>query len=418
MYRPVGSLRLLCAVLAGQLAWGVVGAAGAAQDRPPSLVLRNANIVDVTTGATLRNATVIVSGALIERVATGGVEAPAGAREVDLRGKFVLPGLMDVHVHISSVDAARRALLSGVTTVRSMGTGNFADVGLRELARKGYIDAPEILAAGYHLRPDPAEGLFLDAPELGDVLASGLKGPDALRRAVRVMLAHRVDFIKVNATERAGTPQTDPRKPLYSEAELRAIVEEARAGGIAVAAHAHGDEGARAAVLAGVRSIEHGTFLSDSTISLMAARGTYLVPTIAVVGDLTLPGGDYDNAGLQIRGRFMLPRLRETVAKAHRAGVKVVAATDTGYGPNSVVRLSHELEELVGVGLTPLQAIQAATTVAAELLGVQNRTGRVAAGLEADLIVVERNPLEDMRTLQDVLLVVNNGKIVLDRLNW
>lgn len=389
-----------------------------AQDHPAALVLRNANLVDVASGTVLRGATVVVSGSRIERVASARIETPAGAREIDLAGKYLLPGLIDAHVHISNFDAARRALLSGVTTARSMGTGNFADVGLRQLARAGHIDAPEILAAGYHLRPDPAGGLFLDAPELGDLIASGLKGTEALRRAVRVMLARNVDFIKVNATERAGTSQTDPRRPLYSEEELRAIVEEARTRGVPVAAHAHGDEGGKAAVLAGVRSIEHGTFLSDSTLRLMASQGTYLVPTIAVVTDLTLPGGDYDDAGLQIRGRFMLPRLRETASKAHRAGVKIVAATDTGYGPNSVVRLSQELEELVGVGLTPLQALQSATTVAAELLGIQDRTGRVAQGLEADLIVVERNPLEELRTLQDVLMVVNNGKIVLDRLHW
>lgn len=418
MQRSKAWLRILAIGLAPLLLSGAAPGTSVAQDRPTTLVLRNANVVDVASGAVLRGATLVVSGSRIERVASGRIETPAGAREVDLAGKYLLPGLIDAHVHISNFDAARRALLSGVTTARSMGTGNFADVGLRELARAGYIDSPEILAAGYHVRPDPAAGLFLDAPELGDLIASGLKGAEALRRAVRVMLARKVDFIKVNATERAGTPQTDPRKPLYSEEELRAIVEEARSRGIPVAAHAHGDEGGRAAVLAGVRSIEHGTFLSDSTLILMASRGTYLVPTIAVVTDLTLPGGDYDDAGLQIRGRFMLPRLRETASKAHRAGVKIVAGTDTGYGPNSVVRLSQELEELVGVGLTPLQALQSATTVAAELLGIQERTGRVAQGLEADLIVVERNPLEELRTLQDVLMVVNNGKIVLDRLNW
>ncbi len=418
MSRSKGHRLILAVALAGVLGSGWFRGAGASQERPSGLVLRNANVIDVASGAVVRNATVVVSGTRIERVSGARVEAPAGARELDLGGKFILPGLIDAHVHISNLDAARRALLSGVTTARSMGTGNFADVGLRELVRAGRIDAPEILAAGYHVRPDPAEGLFLDAPELGDLIASGLKGTGALRRAVRVMLARRVDFIKVNATERAGTPQTDPRKPLYSEEELRAIVEEAGTRNIPVAAHAHGDEGARAAVLAGVRSIEHGTFLSDSTLRLMASRGTFLVPTIAVVTDLTLPGGDYDNPGLQIRGRFMLPRLREMASKAHRAGVKIVAATDTGYGPNSVVRLSHELEELVGVGLTPLQAIQSATTVAAELLGIQDRTGRLAPGLEADLIVVERNPLEELRTLQDVLLVVNNGKVVLDRINW
>jgi imidazolonepropionase-like amidohydrolase len=139
---------------------------------------------------------------------------------------------------------------------------------------------------------------------------------------------------------------------------------------------------------------------------------------MAVVTDLAQPGGDYDNAGLQIRGRFMVPRVREMAARAHQLGVKIVTGTDTGYGPNSVVRLSHELEELVGAGLSPLDALQAATITAADLLGVGDHTGKLAQGMDADLIVVERNPLDDMRTMEDVLLVVNNGKVVINRLSW
>jgi imidazolonepropionase-like amidohydrolase len=299
-----------------------------------------------------------------------------------------------------------------------MGVSHFVDVGLRELAAQGVIDAPEILAAGYHVRPRPAEGLFLDEPVLADLYEPGVRGAESLRRLARVMIARDVDFIKTNATERAGLAETDPRKPFYDEVELRALVEEARAAGVPVAAHAHGNEGGRAAVLAGVRSIEHGTYLNEETLRLMVERGTFLVPTIAVVSDLTIPGGDYDNAVLQIRGRHMLPRVRETAALAHRLGVKLVTATDTGYGPESVVRLSHELIEFVGLGLSPIEAIRAATTVAAELLGVADHTGRIDAGFDADLIVLERNPLEDIGAYQDPMMVINNGKIVLDRVQW
>ncbi|MCI0434217.1 MAG: amidohydrolase family protein, partial [Gemmatimonadetes bacterium] len=235
---------------------------------------------------------------------------------------------------------------------------------------------------------------------------------------VRAQLTHNLNFIKTNATERAGLPETDPRKQLYEEAELRAIVEEAAAKGLGVAAHAHGDAGARAAVVAGVRSIEHGTYLSPETLRLMAQRGTYLVPTIAIVTDLTAPGGDYDDAALQVRGRHMLPRLREMVRGARAAGVKIVAATDTGYGPESTTRLSHELEELVAAGMTPLDALQSATTRAAELFGIANRTGRIAPGFEADLIVLERNPLDDIVAVQDVLMVITNGRIAVRRGDW
>jgi imidazolonepropionase-like amidohydrolase len=187
----------------------------------------------------------------------------------------------------------------------------------------------------------------------------------------------------------------------FSEAELRALVAEAERRGVPVAAHAHGDEGGRAAVAAGVKSIEHGT---------------YLVPTIAVVADLTMPGGDYDDPVLEVRGRHMLPRVREMATAAHRMGIPIVAATDTGYGAESTLRLSEELLELVGIGLTPLAAIQSATSVAAELIGVDDHTGRIAGGYDADLLIVEKNPLDDIGQIRDPLIVINNGRIVLSRL--
>lgn len=384
------------------------------------LVLTNARLVDLESAPArvVPEATVVVRNGKIAAVETGDVAAPAGARVLDLQGRYLLPGLIDAHVHLSSLEDARRALESGVTTARSAGVSHFADVGLRELRRAGHVEIPEVLAAGYHVRPEPSRELFLDEPELGDLLESGVRDVAAVRRVTRANLARGVDFVKVVATARAGLPETDPREPLYGVEELRALVETASEAGVPVMAHAHGDEGGRAAVLAGVRSIEHGTYLTDSTLALMAERGTYLVPTIAVVTDLTAPGGDYDHPFLRIRGRHMLPRVRRTAGRAHARGVKVVAATDTGYGSESTVRLGHELEELVEVGLTPREALRAATVVAAELLGVEGRTGRIAAGLEADMIAVDRDPLRDIRAVQDPLLVVSDGKVVVERLEW
>ena len=377
-----------------------------------------ATVIDGTGATPLANATIVVVEGQIQDIREGSGAVPAGAQVHDLTGRYVMPGLIDAHVHIANFAAARRALLSGVTTARSMGTSFFADVGLRELARQGRIDSPEIVAAGYHVRPEPAEGLFVGNPELSDLMEAGVRDAEAIRRVAQTMIAHGVDFIKTNATARAGLPQTDPREPYYDEAVLRALVQEAARADVPVAAHAHGDAGGRAAVLAGVRSIEHGTYLSKETLRLLADRGTFLAPTIAVVRDLTLPGGDYDNPLLEVRGRHMLPRVREMAHAAHQAGVRVVAATDTGYGPGSVLRLSHELIELVGVGLTPMEAIRAATAVAAELLRVDDHTGTLTAGRDADFIVMERNPLDDIGAVQDLLMVVNNGKVVLDRAGW
>ena len=184
--------------------------------------------------------------------------------------------------------------------------------------------------------------------------------------------------------------------------------------GLPVQAHAHGEEGALAAVKAGVRSIEHGTYLSDEALRLMAARGTYLVPTIEVVKDMSEPGGDYE--GLELRGRQMLPRLCETVARAQKAGVRIAAGSDSGYRATSVGRLAAEVGNLLECGLPPLAALQAATIVNARLLALQGRIGALAIGSEADLIVVQRNPLEDIRTLQHPSFVMNNGRVGLDRL--
>lgn len=410
LFRFLLSLALLVVLASG---------APAAQDTGADtiVVLTGARVIDPARDAPIDRATLVIVGRRIRAVSGEPVEYPAGAHVIDLTGRTVVPGLIDAHVHIGDAGAARRALRSGVTTARSMGVSHFVDVGLRELAARGVIDAPEIIAAGYHVRPRPARALFVDEPILADLYRSDVRGVDAVRRVVDAILARGVDVIKTNATERAGLPETDPRKQLYEEAELRAVVERAEDGGVPVAAHAHGDGGGRDAVLAGVRSIEHGTYLSPETLALMAERGTYLVPTIAVVRDLTMPGGDYDNPTLFLRGQHMLPRIRETAARAHRAGVRLVTATDTGYGPQSVVRLSHELLEFVDIGLSTLDAIRAATTVAADLLGVADHTGRIAPGFDADLLVLERDPLVDIAAYRDPLMVISNGRVVLDRLD-
>jgi imidazolonepropionase-like amidohydrolase len=374
----------------------------------PLTAIVNANVVNVRTGVVVPNATIVVRDGKIVSAATG--PAPAGATIIDARRRYVMPGLIDAHTHIADFAAARRALESGVTTVRSAGVSHYADVGLRELAKKGAIAGPEVLAAGYHVRPQLALEAFLSDPGLAPFMTGGVTTLDAIRQVVRANLSHGVDWIKTTSTERAGTPDTDPRKQLYTDTEVAAMVQEAAAKGVPVMAHAHGEEGALAAVKGGVRSIEHGTYLSDEALRLMKDKGTYLVPTYATVIDLVEAGGDYDNPGLHLRGSHMLPRLRETVERAHRMGVKI--------GPASVTRIAHEIAAFAEIGMTPLQALQAATTVAAELLGVEKRTGAIDAGLEADIVVVERNPLENVRTLQDPLLVMSNGRVAVNRLNF
>jgi imidazolonepropionase-like amidohydrolase len=377
--------------------------------------ITNANVVNVRTGEITRNTTVFVRDG---KIASIGAAAPAATTTIDARGRYVVPGLIDAHTHIADFASARRALDSGVTTVRSAGVSNYADVGLRELAKKGAIAGPDVLAAGYHVRPQLALEAFVSDPGLSPFMNGGVTTSDAIRQVVRTNLSHGVDWIKTTSTERAGLPDTDPRKQLYTQADVKVMVDEAASKGIPVMAHAHGEEGALAAVNAGVRSIEHGTYLSDEALKLMKEKGTFLVPTYATVIDLVHPGGDYDNPGLHLRGSHMLPRLRETVQKAQKLGVKIVTGADTGYGPNSVTRIAHEMAAFAEFGMTPVQALQSATTLAAELLRIEKGTGAIEMGLDADLIIVERNPLEELRTLQDPLLVMSNGRVAVNRLSF
>ncbi len=386
------------------------------QERPSLLAITHANVIDGVSNEPLRDVTVIVRDGKIEQV--GKTNAPADAAVIDLKGKWLLPGFVDAHAHIANLTAARVALASGATTARDLGVNHFFDIGVRELNRAGVTDLPDIIAAGYHVRPRPAEELFVDIPKLSDLMGKTVSGADAVRRIVRAQIERGVNVIKVMATERAGLPDTDPRKRIFTDEEIAAVVDEARKSGVYVAAHAHGDEGAYAAVKAGVRSIEHGTYLSDQTLALMKERGTYFDPTIATVADLIEPGGDYDNPILSIRGRHMLPRVRETATKAWKMGIKLITGTDTGYGPLSNRRMPHEVIELSGVGMPPMDAIKAATSVSAECMGIEKRTGSIRPGLEADLVAIERDPLSDIKNLLDVILVVNNGRVVVNRLGW
>jgi imidazolonepropionase-like amidohydrolase len=391
----------------------VAGSVGA-QQNPSLVVLRRANIADGARGQIATNSALVIRDGQIAQIEPEPFTPPAGATVIDVGGRYVLPGLIDAHTHISTLANARRALESGVTTVRSASTNNYQDVALRDLVKQGAIPGPDVVAAGVFVTPDLGETMLADA-RLG-AFKDGVTTEAALRGVVRVNLEHKVNVIKTRGTERAGLPNTDPRKQTFTEQQLTWIVDEATKGGVPVMAHAHGDEGAYAAVKAGVRSIEHGTYLSDSTLTLMRQRGTFLVPTYITVMDLTRPGGDYDDPILTMRGAHMLPRLAETVQRAHRMGVKIATGADTQYGPESLSRISGEVASLVEAGLTPVEALRSATTIAADLLGLAGRTGAIQTGMEADLIVVERNPLQDVRALADVLVVISNGRVALNRL--
>lgn len=391
-----------------------------AQDGPRVIIFQHANVIDGVSREPLRDVTVTIANGKIIGVHKSLKRMPAGAEVIDLKGKWLLPGYIDAHVHVN-FEQAQRALRFGITTARAMG-GNFIDIEIRNAHRKGRSDLPEVLAAGYQVRPDVfiAPSFFQDFPELAD-MKSRVSGTENVRRLVRAFAAKGVDQIKVLATERAGTPDTDPRKRTFTDEELIAIVDEARKAGLKVAAHAHADDGAYAAVKAGVRSIEHGTWLSDKTLSLMKARGTWFVSNILSDSATTFWSSIAPpNPILVERRQTMRPQATEVTKRAFRLGVLVVAASDFTYGPqfdSGRVTIADNAAGLVEAGIPKMEAIKAITSQAAKLLEINKRTGAIRKGLEADIVIVGDNPLSSIEALKDIRIIVNDGQVVFNKLD-
>lgn len=357
------------------------------------------------------------------RIAAIGDRAPAKTatvRQIDLQGRFLLPGLIDAHAHIESPAAALRALQSGVTTARVLGDNFLQAVYTRDLVKQGRVPGPEMLVSPGHIRPKPGTAFFMVYPEFADAIDGELRGPDRVAAATRALIAKGADVIKVGASERAGLAHTDPRKPELTEDEIRAAVTEAAKQGLHVAAHAHAREGCAAAVRAGVRSIEHGTWCDEETLAEMKQRGTFFVPTLAAMSPLADPKGNAaDEVALRLRTQAMMGPLRAAVARAHAMGLAIAASTDGSYAEDDTggLRLAHDIALLREFGgLSPLESITAATLNGARLAGIESRTGTIRVGLEADLIAYDGDPLADGRTLFEPRLVVSDGSILVEGL--
>lgn len=393
-----------------------------AQDRSRVIIFQHANVIDGVSREPLRDVSLTIANGKITGIQKSLKRFPAGVEVIDLKGKWLLPGYIDSHVHIGNFESAQRALRFGVTTARTMGVP-LTDIEIRDAHRKGRTDIPEVLAAGYQIRPNlfNAPSFFKDFPELSD-MKSPLSGTDNLRRLVRAYASKGVDHIKVLATERAGLANQDPRKRTFTDEELIAIVDEARKAGLKVAAHAHVDEGAYAAIMAGVRSIEHGTWLSGKTLRLMKAKGTWLVSNIFEDSDEPRPMGSIFSTDpiLVERSRTMWPQAREVTRRAYQMGVHVVGATDIGYEQvfeSGRWTIADNAMGFVDAGIPKMEAIKAITSQAAKLLEIDKRTGAIKKGLEADIVIVGDNPLSSIEALKDIRMIVNDGTVVFNKVD-
>ncbi len=385
-----------------------------AQQASDLLYVINANVLDGLTPEVMRGVTIVISDGKIDRIEASAPDIPQGVEVVDVQGRYVVPGLIDSHSHVNNLAGVRRALESGVTTVRTAGVGGFADVGIRDLVRRGILEGPDIVTTGIFVTPDIGNAVLWDE-RLYDLHLTGVETEEQLRQLVRINIDHGVDWIKTRTTDRAGLAERDPRTQIYTEDQIRVIVEEAARAGISVMVHAHGDAGVRAAVLGGAKSIEHATYASEETLQLMVEHGTYLVSTLSSISSFGTTG-TYSDPALYLRGLHMAPRRRGVARRAHELGIPLVAGIDSYYEEDSNSRVSREVGFLVDQGVSPFDAIRGATSLAAEMLGVADQTGSIQPGLDADLLVVDLNPLDDIRSLQDVLVVISNGHVVLKRI--
>ena len=396
-----------------------------------TVVVHAGHLLDVKTGKTLANQTIVIQGDKIVSVGSDNA-APAGAPVIDLSNATVLPGLIDAHTHITfttnfgysrlgisipreALNGARNArvtLDAGFTTIRNVGADGFTDVALRDAINAGDVPGPRMLVSGPALSITGGHCDDNMLPFEWHVQNEGVAdGVEAVQHKTREIIKYGADLIKICATGGVLSHGDNPQASQFTLEEMKAIVADAHRLGRKVAAHAHGAEGIRWASEAGVDSIEHGSYIDDASIAEMKKNGTYLVPTLYLM-DWFFENAEKIGtpAELIAKGHEVMPAARKNVARAFAAGVKVGFGTDAAVYPHGLN--AHEFAVMVKLGLTPLQAIQAATVNDADLLGWSDKVGTIEPGKWADLVAVDGDPLADVTTLERMKFVMKGGEVV------
>ncbi len=422
------SAKFVCSLL---IALGLHATAFTQQPAPTRTIVRAGKLLDVRTGKTLTNQAIVIEDGKIISVGPDTGAADAGAKVIDLSGKTVLPGLIDAHTHLTfnprfgydtlaisvprealiGAKNARVTLLAGFTSVRNVGANGFTDIALRDAINAGDVPGPRIDASG------PALGITgghcdnnllpyeYHATEIG--VADGVEN---VQHKVREVIKYGADVIKICATGGVLSLGDNPQHSQFTQDELSAIIADAHRLGRKVAAHAHGAQGIRWAAEAGVDSIEHGSYIDDAAIAVMKQHGTYLVPTL-YLGDWFIENAPKTGVPPQMlaKAKAVMPAARKNIAHAFASGVKVGFGTDAAVYPHGLN--AHEFAVMVKLGLTPLQAIQAATVNDADLLGWSDKIGVLEPGHYADIIAVDGDPLADVTMLEHVKFVMKGGVV-------
>jgi imidazolonepropionase-like amidohydrolase len=420
----LASIFFLCCI---NFSWAQAASAPASK----TVVIHAGHLLDVKTGKTLSNQSIVIQGDKIASVGSDS-QVPAGAQVIDLANATVLPGLIDAHTHLTMTTNfgysrlgisvprealygarnARVALEAGFTTVRNVGASGYTDVALRDAINAGDVPGPRMLVSGPPLSITGGHGdnnlLPFEYHATSDGVADGV---DGVRHMVRENIKYGADLIKFMASGGVLSKGDNPQASQYTPEEMKAIVEEAHRLGRKVAAHAHGAQAIRWASEAGVDSIEHGSYIDDAGIATLKKNGTYLVPTL-YLEDWFMENAEKIGTppDLIAKAREVFPAARKNVARAFAAGVKVGFGTDAAVYPHGLN--AHEFAVMVKLGLTPLQAIQAATVNDADLLGWSDKVGTIEAGKSADIVAVDGDPLADVTTLERVKFVMKGGEVV------